>query len=261
MTPRPLDWLIARPIAHRGLHDRSAGVIENTPTAFGRALACGYAIELDVQITRDGQAVVFHDETLDRLTRAQGPVRAQSLAALQRVAFRDCADRMQSVPQLFEQIDGRVPLIIEIKSLWDGDVTLAQHVARLAHNYKGPVALMSFDPHHVHAVGKQTPRVARGIVANRFDSADEVRAMSMAKRLYLRHMLHVLSSRPHFVSYDCKALPAIAPLFLKRLFAIRLITWTVRSPESAAHVLQWAEQITFEGFRPPVPAPGNESLS
>src|SRR5688500_13074249 len=95
-----LDWLTARPIAHRGLHDAAAGIIENTPSAVTQAIDGNFGIEVDLQITADGEAVVFHDETLDRLTERQGPLAAMTADALRQVPFRQTGDRIISLGEL-----------------------------------------------------------------------------------------------------------------------------------------------------------------
>src|SRR5262245_63717132 len=101
------EWLIARPVAHRGLHDAAAGVIENTPSAFAAAVAANYAIECDIQISADGEAMVFHDQTLDRLTEGNGRVDALPASALKRVAFRSTGDRMLTLAELCDLVADR----------------------------------------------------------------------------------------------------------------------------------------------------------
>ena len=103
-----LEWLTARPVAHRGLHDAAAGVIENTPSAFAAAVAGNYAIECDIQLSADGEAMVFHDDTLERLTEGSGRARCPGAPALKRVAFRATADRMITLGELCELVAGRV---------------------------------------------------------------------------------------------------------------------------------------------------------
>ena len=114
-----LAWLTARPIAHRGLHDAQHGIIENTESAFSEAIAAAYHIECDLQISRDGEAMVFHDATLDRLTGETGRIDALSTAEICRIVLTGSSDRPQTLSQLLDQVDGRVALLIELKSRWD----------------------------------------------------------------------------------------------------------------------------------------------
>ena len=112
---KAMDWLVRRPIAHRGLHDLKNGVVENTATAFACAIKYGYAIECDLQLTSDGEAVVFHDDVLDRLTTGSGPVKAQTTRELRNLAFKSGRDRIQTLGELLDQVSGKAPVIIEIK--------------------------------------------------------------------------------------------------------------------------------------------------
>src|SRR5215467_2115640 len=111
-----LDWLIARPVAHRGLHDSAAGVIENTPSAFAAAVAGNYAIECDLQISADGEAMVYHDDKLGRLTQGSARLDAMSAAELKRVPFLATADRMITLGELCDLVASRVTLVIEFNS-------------------------------------------------------------------------------------------------------------------------------------------------
>src|ERR1700749_2939164 len=111
-----LDWLTARPVAHRGLHDAARGVIENTMSAFDAAIAGNYSIETDVQLSRDGEAMVHHDNVLGRLTDGSGPLAALTAAELARVPFRATADRMMTLGELCAHVAGRVTLLVEIKT-------------------------------------------------------------------------------------------------------------------------------------------------
>ena len=124
-----LDWLTAHPIAHRGLHNAASGVIENTGTAFTAAIVHGFAIETDVQISADGEAMVHHDDALGRLTEGSEPLARMSALALQAVRFKATTDRILTLGQLCDLVAGRVPLVIELKSRFDGDLRLAARTA------------------------------------------------------------------------------------------------------------------------------------
>src|SRR6185436_15293056 len=159
-----LAWLTARPIAHRGHHDRSAGRIENTLSAAAAAIARGFAIECDLQLTADGEAIVFHDDTLDRLTAAAvGPVRTRTLAELKAMPLRDTDDRIPTFGEFLALIDDRVPLLAELKSDWSGDRRLEARVATVLSKYRGRVAVMSFDPASVRAMKRLAPHRPRGL--------------------------------------------------------------------------------------------------
>jgi glycerophosphoryl diester phosphodiesterase len=244
-----LDWLTARPIAHRGLHDQSRGVIENTASAVAAALDLGYAIEVDLQISADGHAVVFHDETLNRLTEMSGDVAKLSASELKSVNLRGTDDRMQTLPELLDQVSGRAPIILELKSRWTSDTALARCAAEALQQYRGPIAVMSFDPVPIRWLRRHAPGIVRGIVACAFQDADEWQALSAGQRFGLRLFSHIAQTRPHFVSYDIKGLRSAVPRLLRAL-SVPLITWTVRTADEADFAAKWADQITFEGFLP-----------
>lgn len=165
MSPNAPAWLIARPIAHRGLHDRAGGVPENTVAAAEAAIQGGYAIECDVQLSADGEAMVFHDETLGRLTTAAEAVGALPAADLRALAVAGSAERIPTLPEFLARIGGRTPLVIEVKSRYTGDLRLTERVVALAAAYDGPVAVKSFDPQLVAALRGLAPEIPRGIVA------------------------------------------------------------------------------------------------
>jgi glycerophosphoryl diester phosphodiesterase len=245
---RELAWLTARPIAHRGLHDAGVNRIENTMTAFHAAIAEGYAIECDLQMSADGEAMVFHDSTLERLTEAYGRLSDRTSGDLKKIEFRNAKTRMPSLSELLDDVQGRVPLVIEIKSRWDGDVQLARRAVELLAGYKGPHALMSFDPDIVAAVRQLSPATVRGIVADRVAGRGR-RRLPLLRRLELRHLAHLERSDPHFISFDVGGLPW-PPVQALRAAGMPVISWTVRSKAQAEAALRYSDQITFEGFRP-----------
>jgi glycerophosphoryl diester phosphodiesterase len=242
-----LDWLTARPVAHRGLHDSSRHIVENTPTAFVEAIAGNYAIECDLRISADGEAFVFHDRTLERLTEVNGPVSAQTSDVLSQVSFRQTKDRMLTLTGLCNLVAGRVPLFLELKSEFDGDSRLPARVAQVLTHYSGPVAAMSFDPVQVRALAAHAPGLPRGLVAQRPAKKPEHDTPSGAR---LTYMLNAVRARPHFVAYCVDDLPAAAPLIARWLFGMPLLAWTVRTPQQRARAARWADQMIFEGFRP-----------
>jgi glycerophosphoryl diester phosphodiesterase len=246
----PLEALFARPIAHRGLHDRSRGVIENTPSAVRAAVEAGYGIEVDVQRTAEGEAVVFHDDTLDRLTEASGAVAAYSLAELRRVPFRQTSDRFWTLDELLEEIAGRSPLFVEIKSQFDDGTPLASRVgARLA-AYRGPAAAESFDPGMVGTLRAEQPGVPRGIIGCAFADDEDWAELTGSQRFAMRHLLHWASTRPDFLSWDVHDLPRASATLARRLAGTPISTWTVRTPADQARAGLYADQMVFEGFRP-----------
>lgn len=243
-----LDWLTARPVAHRGLHGH--GVIENSLSAAAAAVAANYAIEVDLQLSKDGEVVVFHDDTLDRLTSEKGDVAERNASELKAIRLKDTSDTIPSLHDLLALVGGKVPLVLELKSPWNGDTTLATKVADILITYEGPVAVMSFDPDLVVALKTHAPGLPRGIVAERWYLHPHWNFLSAGNKHYLGLLLHILRTKPHFVAYAQFDLPAIAPLVARYVLGMPLLSWTVRVEKERSRVSRWVDQIVFEHIRP-----------
>ncbi|MGD0185445.1 MAG: glycerophosphodiester phosphodiesterase family protein [Roseiarcus sp.] len=241
-------WLVARPIAHRGLHDAGKRVVENTLGAAEAAIRGGFAIECDVQLSRDGEAMVFHDDSLGRLTRRRGAVIQKSVAEIQAAPFRRGGERIPTLPQLLARIAGRTPLICELKSRFDGDMRLAERVAALAREYGGPLAIKSFDPAPIAFLRARHEGIAPlGMVAEASYRGWHWRALSAAQKEACAAFLHYPETRPDFLSWSLDDLPHPTPFLLRRLEGLPVMVWTVRSPEQRRTASRWADQIVFEG--------------
>lgn len=246
-------WLVARPIAHRGLHDRAQGVIENSVSAMRRAVDGDFAIECDVQISADGEAMVFHDDTLERLTEREGRVDALDAAILSKIALRGGADTITPLPDYLALLAGRVPLVVEIKSAFNGDMRLAERTARIVATYSGPLALKSFDPQvmtHLRfnrgALG--IAHIPLGIVAEAHYDDDYWSFLAADEKLALEQFLHWDLTQPDFLSWSVRDLPHAIPHLLRRTLGIPVMTWTVRTPQQRDAAAKWADQVVFEGW-------------
>jgi glycerophosphoryl diester phosphodiesterase len=247
---RAPDWLTARPVAHRGLHDRARGIIENMPAAALAAIDGNFAIECDIQLTGDGEAMVHHDDALGRLTEGSGPLLGLTSTALKEVRFKDTSERMMSLADLCILVRGRVPIIVEVKSHFDGDRRLVRRMAEVLASYSGPVAGMSFDPDQVAALRETMPERPCGIVAQHDYTETDWPEATAAQRESMRHLKHALRTRPHFVAYWINDLPAPAPWIARHLFGLPLLTWTVRTAEQRTRASRYADQMIFEGLCP-----------
>ena len=243
-------WLTTRPIAHRGLHDKAARIVENTPAAAAAAIAASYAIECDVQLTRDGEAVVFHDDRLGRLLRARGTVSDRTALELADVSFRDGDDRVPSLGAYLALIAGRVPLICEIKGRFDGDTRLADRAVAVAEAYAGPLAFKSFDPAIIAHLRRRGASQPLGIVAERRYSFRDWRFLSRNQRFGLANFLHFSESQPDFLSFCVEDLPCAVPMLCRMGLGMPVMGWTVRTPTQRETALRHADQIVFEGMRP-----------
>jgi glycerophosphoryl diester phosphodiesterase len=254
MSRNAPDWLIANPIAHRGLHDPGAGVVENTLGAAEAAIARGFAIECDVQASADGEAFVFHDATLDRLTHSSGPLTEKTARELRTVRFRSSPERIPTFQELLDRVAGRAAVICEIKSAFDGDMRLAERMAQHCAGYRGPLALKSFDPaviaHFRRAAippGPPGSPCPLGIVAQARYDDEYWSALTADRKINFAQFLHYKETKPDFLSYCVDDLPNAVPFLLRTLKGAPVMAWTVRTPAQRRLAAQWADQIVFEG--------------
>jgi glycerophosphoryl diester phosphodiesterase len=231
------SWLKAQPIAHRGYHDMNREVWENTLSAFSRAVEAGFAIECDLQYTADSVPVVFHDDDLQRLCGLKGDVRAKTAAELALLSVGGTKDKVPTLSQLLRLVDGRVPLVLELKGRKDDDEGFAAAVLDTLEGYKGHVALMSFDHwllKDLKALDAPCPLglTAEGSKPETFFVHEEAMQLGL-----------------DFISYFYGDLPN--PFIIKeRTLGCTVITWTVRDREAQQHTFAHADQMTFEGFDP-----------
>jgi len=248
-----LAALMARPIAHRGLHDRSAGVIENSHSAFRAAVDAGYPIECDVQLTADGEAVVFHDYELDRLTTQSGRVDGRSAAELGAVGLSGSTsgDTVRSLSEMLDLVGARTPIVVEIKSRFDGDLRLTRRVCEILSAYpEHPVCVESFDPRVVAALRMLAPERPRGFVGMaRYDYPD-YQALGDDEKAAMANLLHFSEMKPDFLSWRVSDLRHAAPFLCRTALGLPVSAWTVRTPGDRAFAAANADQIVFEGFRP-----------
>jgi glycerophosphoryl diester phosphodiesterase len=247
---RAPDWLTARPVAHRGLHDAARGIIENMPGAVQAAIDGNFSIEVDIQLTADGEAMVHHDDALGRLTEGSGPLLGKTVAELRAITFKNTAERMMSLGDLCALVAGRAPLVIEVKSHFDGDRKLVARMAEVLASYSGPVVGMSFDPDQVLALREKMPALPRGIIAQRKYDDDYWKKLTPERRKSMLYLRHAFRTRPDFVAFWVDQLPAPAPWIARNTFGRPLLAWTVRTPEQRQRAARYADQMIFEGFRP-----------
>lgn len=245
---------LTHPIAHRALHGE--GVPENSLAAVRAAVAAGYGIEIDVQPSADGVAMVFHDYVLDRLTGESGPVSARSAAELGAIRLTGGAEGIPTLAEVLEAVAGQVPLLIEIKDQ-DGAMGpdiggLGRAVADALAGYAGPVAVMSFNPHAVAEMAELAPEIPRGLTTYGFDDAD-ARRLPEPQRAQLAGIADFNRVGASFISHDRRDLAAPRVAALKAA-GVPVLCWTVRSEREESQARQIADNITFEGYPAPRPA-------
>ncbi|MDI9847025.1 glycerophosphodiester phosphodiesterase family protein [Rhodoblastus sp. 17X3] len=245
-----LSWLVGRPIAHRGLHDSSCGRVENSIGAARAAVARGYAIECDLRLSRDGRVFVFHDDSLERLTGAQGSFAARDAVELEQIAFREGGETIPTLERWLAAVNGAVPLILELKSDFSGDVALALAAASALDACSGPVALKSFDPALIAVLRGRDSAWPLGIVAQSDYDEEEFGGLTPSLRQSLTRFTHAPETRPDFLSWRSADLPVAITSFARACAGTPVMTWTIRSPEQAESARRHADQIIFEGFLP-----------
>jgi glycerophosphoryl diester phosphodiesterase len=235
--PGKVAWIGQHIFAHRGLH--GPGTPENSPGAFAAAIFGHYGIECDIQCSADGQAMVFHDWDLDRLTDERGALAKHSAAELGTVILTGSEDHIPTLRQLLDQIAGRVPLLIEIKSrrgMRVGPICLA--VRRALEGYLGSHAVMSFDPRVSRWFATHSPDTVRGLVVT---EENDKAATGRIKR-----HLSLWQARPDFLAYDIRDLPSRFAAS-QRSRGLPVASWTVRSAELRDRAALHADAPIAEG--------------
>jgi glycerophosphoryl diester phosphodiesterase len=234
-----LDRLGAVPFAHRGLHGN--GRFENSRAAFLAAIGAGHGIELDVQASADGEAMVFHDYELARLTDAEGPVARRTSAELRAIRLKGSDETIPTLPEILALVAGRRPVLVEVKSPDRHIAGLCLAVFRALEGYRGPLGVMSFNPAVGRWFARNAPLVVRGLVVTESDRRG-------ARGRVERH-LALWIARPDFLAYDIRDLPSrFASAQRKR--GIPVFTWTVRSEADRAAAALHADQPIYEATNP-----------
>jgi glycerophosphoryl diester phosphodiesterase len=233
--PARVAFLRAQPFAHRGLHGR--GLVENSLPAFDAAIAANYGMECDVQASIDGIAFVFHDEHLDRLTAEKGLLSARSATLLDAVLLSGTNEHLPRLDTLLRRISGRQPLLIELKAPTRSVSRLCRAVRRALEGYRGPVAVMSFNPLVGAWFARHARRIVRGLVVT---EQDKSRWRGRTERT-----LALWRAKPDFLAYDVRSLPS--PFATRaRQRGMPVLTWTVRNAALEAIALAHADESIFE---------------
>lgn len=253
--PRLPDSLRRLPVAHRAYHDRGARRPENSRAAIRAAIAAGYGIEIDLQLSADGVAMVFHDEELERLTGVKGLLAARTAADLGQLPLLDSDEGIPSFAEVLAIVAGKVPLLVELKDqdgqMGPGDGRLEAAAATLLKDYRGDVAVMSFNPHQVAGFGRLLPGIARGLTTSAYDPQDWAPlAPETCERL--RDIPDFERLGASFLSHEASDLtrPRVAQL---QAAGADLLCWTIRSAEAEAEARAHALNVTFEGYAAALP--------
>ncbi len=245
------EAFLTRPIAHRALHDKALGRPENSLEAVIAAVEAGYGIEIDIQPSKDGVAMVFHDYALKRLTGEQGPIALRTSDELAKMTLIGGKTGVPTLLQVLELVDGKVPLLIEIKDQ-DGQMgpqvgPLEKAIAAALNGYSGDVALMSFNPHSVSKMAELCPDIPRGITTSAY-SAEDWPTLPAHIRESLKTTPDFDSSGSCFISHEAADLASeeVARIAAK---GATILCWTIRSPEAETEARKVAHNVTFEGYK------------
>lgn len=254
-VPLPAAFLTT-PIAHRAYHARAEGRPENSRAAIAAAIAAGYAIEIDLQLSRDGVPMVFHDETLERLTSRTGWLRDLTAAELTTIPLTGGDETIPSLAEVLTLVAGRTPLLIELKDqtlrMAETDGRLETATAAALASYDGPVALMSFNPHMIARMATLAPGLPRGLTTSAYDPEDWA-PLPAETCDRLRPIPDYDRTQSSFISHEHTDLtrPRVAELAAQ---GAAILCWTIKSPEQEAEARRIARNITFEQYPAALPA-------
>lgn len=235
------SWMVKKKIAHRGLHDDVSA--ENSLSSFQKAIDGGYAIEMDLQMTLDGVVVVFHDDTLNRVTGFDADIRKVNYSDIKDLKLSNSEETIPTCEEFLKFIDGRTPLLIEIKDHSNIGV-MEEKIKEMLDNYKGEFAVQSFNPFIVKWFATHCPIYVRGQLASTFSKG----TLSWIKRYLLKNLMFIRSNKSQFVSYDVKGIDQKLILRIKKRMPI--LMWTVRSQEQIEKHKDYFDNIIFENFIP-----------
>ncbi len=245
------------PIAHRALHDVTAGRPENSLAAIKAAIDAGYGVEIDLQLSSDGEAMVFHDYDLARLTKETGAVQQRTSSELQQISLTGAqGETIPTLTQVLTFVAGRIPLLIELKDQ-DGAMgpdigTLEAATVKALRGYNGPVAVMSFNPHSVALLADLAPDVPRGLTTAAY-ATQYWDILPPERRKALRELSDFEASSANFISHESLDVtyPRVQEL---RARGVPVLTWTIKSLDQEAKVRPYVDNVTFEGYLSTLPA-------
>ena len=237
------EQLFHPPVAHRGLWSKD-GAPENSLGAFQAACDHGYGIELDVQLSADGEAILFHDDDLERLTGQKGRVRDRTAADLTELRLNGSDERIPTLLEALAVIGHRAMVHVELKTPY-GDVgALEQRTHEILIDHAGPVSVIGFNPYSHAWFADRFPGVLRGLDSHRYDHAPH---LAETQRRAFARLEHVAVARPHFLALGVDMLPSDLAAG-HRAAGLPIVAWTVRSPEQWNGLKDCCDNLIFEGF-------------
>ena len=240
---QPTDARLLCDYAHRGLH--GDGIPENSLAAFEGACARGFGIELDVQLSRDGEVMVFHDYTLVRMTGVEKKLCELTAAELGALRLADTDEKIPTLREVLSLVDGRVPLLVELKGE-SGDVSLCPRVAEILADYRGPYCIESFNPLLLRAMRRAMPDVFYGQLYTNLWREKKGNKKRSVLDLLLSVMLFNFWAKPNFIAYNEKYRDELCVRLSTKFYRAPRFVWTVRSKENLQTAHRLAEHPIFE---------------
>ena len=232
--------------AHRGLWNLAEGIPENSLPAFRRAVEQGFAIELDVHLTKDGELVVFHDDTLTRMCRRNGTIESTTMDQLSACRLLDTGCHIPRLSEVLTLVNGQVPLLIELK-LPTSDLSLCRRLKEELSTYRGRYLIESFNPLGLRWYRRHCPSVLRGQLAARYEPT---RGLDALLKFLSTALLVNGISRPHFIAYNYRHATGLGFRLNQKLFHIPVFAWTIRSQEVYTDCKNRFSAAIFENFLP-----------
>lgn len=246
---KEMEQLKKHDYAHRGLHDKSLGIPENSLLAFRRAMDHGFGMELDVHLTRDGKLAVIHDASLKRVCGADVFIEDLSLEEARAYRLYNTDEKIPTLEEVLELVHGAVPLIIEVKPERENEATLCERVSELLDHYTGAFCLESFDPRAVFWFRRKRPAWVRGQLTEYFGKHGN-KDIHPALDFALHNVLFNILTRPDFLAYNTKDRGNLTLRMCRKLFSATEADWTIRTKEQYDIVKADGAVPIFEGFIP-----------
>lgn len=234
-------WLYA----HRGLHDNASDAPENSMKAFAKAIEAGYGIELDIQLTKDGEVVVFHDNALNRVCGAEGHISDYTFEQLQRFSLCESDEKIPKFTDVLDLVNGQVPLIVEFKGE-KLNVDLCPVADRILRDYKGVYCMESFNPLMVAWYRQHHSDIVRGQLSYKFFKEDK----KTARNFILQNLLLNCYAKPDFIAYKWSDYDALSRVLCAKLYKITSVAWTVKSEEDMKVAKKHFDLFIFDSFIP-----------
>ena len=230
------SWVLTRPVAHRGLHNELYG--ENSMPAYQNAIKNGYPIEMDIQISKDGVLLCFHDDNLKRVTGKDALINDLTYEEIQKLDILGLGQKIPTFEEFLKLVNGQVPLMIELKRQKSKQYDIARLVVDALKDYKGEFVIQSFDPFVMLNVKKYAPNILRG----QLGGVPEKGELPFVQYAVVKHMFFNFLVKPDYINYYLYHMPINKK--------IPTVCWTVRTPNDLQKAKDLKVNFVFESVNP-----------